>query len=184
MIPYSVAPHSFPPVFEDRVAMRRAEERDAESIFEEYASDREAVRFVTWRPPSEVRAVKEFLRSAADGWDRGDYLSWVLAEVANGRAIGMITCRLGAHGANIGYVLARRLWNRGIMTEAVSRIVSWASSQKEIYRIWAVCDVENTASVRVLEKAGMSREGLLRRWVIHPSLSSEPRDCFVYSQVK
>ena len=41
-------------------------------------------------------------------------------------------------------------------------------------------DVENTALARVLEKVGMAREGILRRYIIHPNISSEPRNCFMY----
>jgi len=42
----------------------------------------------------------------------------------------------------------------------------------------------DTASARVLEKLGMSREGVLRRWIIHPNISAEPRDCYVYAKVR
>ena len=51
-------------------------------------------------------------------------------------------------------------------------------------RVWAVCDVDNTASARVMEKIGMTREGLMRRGVLHPNSSSEPRDCWLYAKVK
>jgi len=44
--------------------------------------------------------------------------------------------------------------------------------------------VENLASARVLEKAGMHREGMLRRWSVHPNVSPEPRDCLCYAIVR
>jgi RimJ/RimL family protein N-acetyltransferase len=50
--------------------------------------------------------------------------------------------------------------------------------------VWAVTDVDNHASARVLEKIGMQREGLLRRWLVHPSLSPEPRDCWCFARVR
>jgi RimJ/RimL family protein N-acetyltransferase len=56
--------------------------------------------------------------------------------------------------------------------------------QQAIFRIWAVCDVDNAASARVMEKAGMQREGVLRRWSVHPNISAEPRDSFCYAIVK
>jgi ribosomal-protein-alanine N-acetyltransferase len=52
------------------------------------------------------------------------------------------------------------------------------------FRISGFCDIENVGSARVMEKAGLEREGVLRRWVIHPKASSEPRDCFVYAKVR
>lgn len=49
-----------------------------------------------------------------------------------------------------------------------------------VYRVWATCDTENLASVRVLEKTGLVLEGKLRRSMVRPNLSEKPRDTFVY----
>jgi RimJ/RimL family protein N-acetyltransferase len=96
----------------------------------------------------------------------------------------MIAARVDGHKWELGYVLARGYWGRGYMTEALKALVNWAVQQSEIYRVWAVCDVDNLASARVMEKAGMRREGILRRWSIHPNVSDEPRDSYCYSIVK
>jgi RimJ/RimL family protein N-acetyltransferase len=70
------------------------------------------------------------------------------------------------------------------MAEAVRPVVAWLLSQPEIYRVWAFCDLENTGSARVLEKVGMQREGVLRRWAVHPNVGDTPRDCVCFSIVK
>ena len=70
------------------------------------------------------------------------------------------------------------------MTEALLEVVDWAMRQDSIWRIGAVCDIENPASARVMEKAGLRREGILRRWIIHPNIGSEPRDCFSYAKIR
>jgi [ribosomal protein S5]-alanine N-acetyltransferase len=69
-----------------------------------------------------------------------------------------------------------------MMTEALTAAVEWALAQSEVWRIGDVCDVDNLASARVMEKAGLTREALLRRWSMHPNVSSEPRDCFSYAR--
>ena len=84
----------------------------------------------------------------------------------------------------VGYVLARPYWGKGYMTEVLCAIIEWALAQPDIFRVQAVCDVENIASARVMEKAGMTREGTLRRYVSHPNLSNEPRDAYIYAAVK
>ena len=66
------------------------------------------------------------------------------------------------------------------MTEALTAVTVWALSQPSVFRIGAVCDVDNIGSARVLEKSGFVREGLLRRWLVHPNISDEPRDCYSY----
>jgi Acetyltransferase (GNAT) domain len=70
------------------------------------------------------------------------------------------------------------------MTEVLAEVVNWALRQPSAFRIGAVCDVENIGSARVMEKAGLVREGLLRRWLIHPNVGNEPRDCFSYARVR
>ena len=69
-------------------------------------------------------------------------------------------------------------------TSAVRYVVAWALAQPSLFRVWAFCDVENPASARVMEKAGLLREGLLRRWHVCPTISLEPRDCLIYAKVR
>jgi RimJ/RimL family protein N-acetyltransferase len=96
----------------------------------------------------------------------------------------VLEARAKQHSVDIGYVLAPHLWRRGLMGEAVRGLVHWAMNHPEVYRIWAVCDVENIASARLLESAGMQLEGRLRRWLVHPNMSESPRDCLCYAAVK
>jgi RimJ/RimL family protein N-acetyltransferase len=81
------------------------------------------------------------------------------------------------HRLDCGYVLARPWWRQGLMTEVLTEVTVWALRQPSVFRIGAVCDFENIGSARVLEKSGFIREGLLRRWLLHPNISDEPRDC-------
>ena len=52
------------------------------------------------------------------------------------------------------------------MTEALKVLIGWALKQKAIHRVWAVCDIDNIASARVMEKVGMQREGILNNLLI------------------
>lgn len=68
--------------------------------------------------------------------------------------------------AEIGYWLGESLWNRGIMTAAVRAVTEHGFAQFSLTRVFAVPLLSNTASHRVLEKAGYVREGVLRRSAI------------------
>ena len=96
----------------------------------------------------------------------------------------MVGLRIHEFKADIGYCLGRQFWGNGFVTEAVTPIVGWALAQPEIFRVWAMCDVDNSASARVLEKVGMKREGIMRRSQMHPGVSNEPRDSYCYAIVK
>jgi RimJ/RimL family protein N-acetyltransferase len=167
-----------------RLVLRRPRLSDADDIFDNYAADLEVTHYLTWRPYKEKSEVAPFLQSRLDRWDSGEEFSWAITRTDEDRVIGMIACRVREHAADIGYVLSRRYWGRGYVTEAAKAISDWAGNLETVYRVWAVCDVDNKASARVLEKVGMQREGILRRYILHPNISSEPRDCLVYSKIR
>jgi [ribosomal protein S5]-alanine N-acetyltransferase len=177
---YSVPPEV---IRAGRVVLRRVRPSDAEGIFEEYAGDADVTRYLTWRPHNSVSSVAEFIAVLCDKWESGRAYAWVIT-IDGDRACGMISARVHAHMVEIGYALAKRHWGNGYMSEAISGVAEWALTQPSLYRIWASCDIENVASARALEKAGFRREGVLHRWIVHPNISSEPRDSFVYARVK
>jgi len=172
-----------------RLRLRPPRVDDAPDVFE-YASDPEVTRFLAFRRHEVVGTVEEFLRAltAAAAPDRG---TWALTETGSDRLIGMLEIRIRketfvpdiARG-DLGYVLGKRFWGRGYMVEALRLVVDWALSRPSIHRVGAVCDVENTGSWRVLEKLGMRREGILRKWTVLPNVSPIPRDCYSYSIVR
>jgi RimJ/RimL family protein N-acetyltransferase len=167
-----------------RLYMRRPILGDADHIFCEYATDPEVTRYLTWSPHQSIEDTRAFLRAATQRWEEGAAYDWVICPRDEGKVVGMVGCRVAGHKAELGYVLARRLWGQGIMPEAAAAIMHWAIAQPAIRRVWAVCDVGNLASARVLEKIGMQPEGILRHWLIRPSHPDEPRDCLVYSIVR
>ncbi len=179
------SPEAPPPVLvTPRLRLRPADAGDAPAIFEGYAQDPEVTRYLVWRPHRSIEETHAYLARCAEGWASETEYTWALVPREGGPLLGMIACRPNGHRADLGYVLARAHWGRGYMTEAVRAVVAWALGRPECHRVWAVCDVENGASARVMEKAGLEREGILRRWLIHPNRAAEPRDCLVYARVR
>ncbi len=159
---------------------------DAAAVFAAYACDPDVTRYLSWRAYDRVEPLAAFLSECAAHWEKGDgHLAWLLCLKGTDTPIGSIGMTLEGGGkAMFGYVLARRFWQHGFAAEALTHLVEWALAQPTIFRAWAYCDAENTASVRVMEKAGLVREGILRRWQICPLLSPEPRDCICCAKVK
>ena len=80
--------------------------------------------------------------------------------------VGMIGLRLGKPTYKIGevwYKLHVREWGKGYATEALKRLIEYGFVNLLLHRIEAGCAAENIGSVRVLEKAGMKREGMRRK---------------------
>jgi len=168
----------------DRLILRPPVETDARAIFDGYAQDPDVVRYLTWRPHTSVSQTLEFLSVCRAGWDTASDFTWALTLKGDDRLIGMIGLRPRGFKPDIGYALAKAYWGRGLMAEAGRAILRLAFSDPNVYRVWAVCDVDNRASSRVLEKLGMTREGVLHRWTIHPNVSDEPRDSYCYARVR
>jgi [ribosomal protein S5]-alanine N-acetyltransferase len=93
-----------------------------------------------------------------------------LAIEVESQAVGGISLRLHDDvervAAEIGYWLGRAFWNRGVMTAALRAMTQYGFERFSLTRIYAVPFAANSASQRVLEKAGYLREGLLRRSAI------------------
>jgi ribosomal-protein-alanine N-acetyltransferase len=168
----------------ERLVLRRPVADDARAIFDEYAQDADVSRYVVWRPHGDVKETTAFLARCQTGWDAGNDLSWAITLAGDDRVVGMVGARPRGHMADIGYVLARRLWGRGIVAEAARAVVETAFRDPNVYRVWAVCDVENRASARVMEKVGMTHEGVLRKWIVHPNISPYPRDVHCYARIR
>jgi ribosomal-protein-alanine N-acetyltransferase len=168
----------------ERLILRVPVETDAEQIFRVYARDREVTRFLTWTPLSELDAVQSGTARRISRHRSGTELSWIIESASTGALMGMLIARPNGLFLEFGYVLGRAFWHQGFMVEALSTVATWALTQPQIVRLWAFCDMENRTSARVLEKAGFSREGILRRWAVHPNISQEPRDCLYYAKTR
>ena len=157
---------------------------DAEPVFEAYGQDPEVTRYLIWKPYTDVEPLRDFFLNCIRNWAANVSYPYMLCLKGTDVPIGSIHMNIDNFSAGFGYVLAKPYWGQGLIPEALSYLVDWSLTQSEIYRAWAFCDVENPASMRVMEKAGMTREGILRRWHICPTINKEPRDCFVLSKVK
>jgi len=171
-----------PEVFETaRLRLRSPRREDAAIIFDSYAQDPLVTRYLVWLPHQSIETTEKFIALCIEQWANASAFAYVITQKSNARPIGMIDFRPHQHGANLGYVLAKEHWGRGITTEAARGVIARAFTQQGLYRVQAFCDVDNIPSARVLEKVGMRREGILRRYAVHPAVSTEPRDCYLYA---
>ncbi|MCE8440890.1 GNAT family N-acetyltransferase [Rhodovulum sulfidophilum] len=179
------APYRLPDEFEiDRYHLRRVNLDDAQAIFDSYATDAEVTRFLGWTPHQSVAETTAFLKIAAAEWDSGKGFPLVAFDRRQpAELVGMFHPHLIGHRVSYGYVLRASAWGKGCASEVMGWLVDHALSHPSIHRAEAFCDVEHPASARVMEKAGMVREGILRRYFRHPNISDVPRDCFIYSKV-
>ena len=156
------------PIEAERVRVRLLAESDLPALYEVNADEAvtRMLPYATWTSAAD-----------ADAWFKrmegiqatGLALQFVIADKASDRAIGtslLFRLEEGSARAELGYVLGRAWWGRGLMHEALAALLDRAFGAMALRRIEAEVDVRNTASSRVLRRLGFTREGLLRqRWV-------------------
>ncbi|MFU0506449.1 GNAT family N-acetyltransferase [Pseudaminobacter sp. NGMCC 1.201702] len=156
----------------DRITLRLPESRD----YREWAALRAESR--TFLEPWEPKwAADELGRPAwrarlmryREDYANGSSIAFFIFENASGRLVGGITIGNIRHGVaqsgQIGYWIGERFAGRGFMREALVLISHYAFDTLRLHRIEAACIPDNARSIRVLEKAGFQREGLLRSYL-------------------
>ncbi len=168
----------------ERLLLRKPVMGDAEAIFRKYAQDAETTRYLIWRPHQSIEETRQFIVRCINCWEEGSSYPWCIVKKNDNELAGMLELHPGGGSVELGYVIAPADRRNGYASEATTAVIAWALAQAEIFRVWATCDTENLPSASVLEKAGMQREGTLRRYMIHPNISDEPRDSSLYSAVR
>lgn len=166
-----------------RLVLRRITPDDLFDVFD-YASDPEVARHVSWEHHLTTEDSRQFISLVEERYARGEVSPWGMIDRARNRLIG--TCGYvswqPAHArAEIGYALARRYWGRGLMTEAVREIIRFGFDRMQLNRIEAHCLLANTASERVMQKVGMTFEGILREAML---VKGQYRDLKLYSLLR
>lgn len=147
-----------------RLILRRMDMDDAKDIFD-YGRDREVARHVLWDAYRSVSEARAYIRSMQRKYRLGEPASWCIEDRATGRVIGTIGYmwyQRDNNAAEVGYSLARDMWNKGIMTEALQRVLRYSFEEMQMHRVEAQHEVDNPASGAVMRKCGMLHEGTLR----------------------
>jgi ribosomal-protein-alanine N-acetyltransferase len=130
-------------------------------MFAAYGRDAEVAHYLTWRPHTCVADSEAVIGHFLDSWRDGCEFHWLLFRHGGSELIGATGVRREAQRLDRGYVLARRHWGYAFMAEALTAVVDWAFTEPSVFRIGALCDIDDRRSARVLERAGFEREGIL-----------------------
>jgi RimJ/RimL family protein N-acetyltransferase len=167
----------------ERLVVRMACETDLPALLEvnRDAEVTALLPYATWTSMADAEA---WYRRMTDIQASGSALQFVVASRSTGTAIG--TCLLfrfeqASARAELGYVLGRAHWGRGLMQEALGALIDCAFGAIGLRRLEAEVDPRNPASARLLGRLGFTKEGLLRqRWFS----KGEARDVEMYGLLR
>lgn len=131
--------------------------------FMAYRNDPEVARYQGWSVPYSEQDASHFVAAmrAFEQPEAGEHVQMAIEHRDSQAMIGDVMChihRRDPRQATIGYTLARPWWGQGYALEAVRALLDYLFSRRNMHRVIADCDVDNTASWRLLERIGFRRE--------------------------
>lgn len=163
-------PTELPTLETERLLLRPMRQEDAPALFAIYG-DPEVMRFAGDEPFPDEATVAVMLRSVARLLAAGESLEWAVVERSSGRLVG--TCGLhgfdeAAEAAEVGCLLARAAWGRGLMREALPALFRYAQDELGVRLLLADIDAPNLRSIRLFTALGFvhSRDVLYDRKLV------------------
>ena len=149
-----------------RLILRRFRVEDADDMYNNWASDPEVTKFLTWPTHESVEITRELLKNWVSKYEDDTYFNWVMEDIETGNAIGNISAISfdeKTEAAEIGYCMSRAYWGQELMPEALKAVMDYLFDEVGVNRVAACHDSNNPKSGRVMDKAGMKLEGTLRQ---------------------
>lgn len=173
----------FPILSTSRLILRALRPSDLNDLYE-YASDPQIDQYVPWDHYKNFEEARENLNEFLEEYEKDGLGAWGIEHRADRKLIGIINTSIPHRvhrRVEVGYTIAHAHWGQGLATEALQALIHFGFEKMELLRIEAVILPQNTASARVLLKAGMQFEGLLRHYQVW---KGQPRDLQMYAIVK
>lgn len=165
-----------------RLILRRFKIEDAKQMFNNWASDSDVTKYLSWAVHRDKSETEKIIGEWVLEYLNAKNYNWCIAFKETGEAIGGISVVKmfeDQECCDIGYVLSKKFWNKGIMTEALHAVLKYLFEKVKFHRIQLRHDVNNIASGKVMLKNGLKREGILRECEKSPQ--GNWRDMVIYS---
>lgn len=141
-----------------RLILRKIRLDDAKDMFNNWATNPNVTKYVTWDVHSSIEVTKTFIQSVVDGYDNLDNYHWAIELKSLNQIIGTISIvRMNKEleEVEIGYCLGEKWWNQGIITEALKKVIEFLFNEVDVKVIIASYIKDNVASGKVMIKNGM-----------------------------
>ncbi|MGM7684752.1 GNAT family N-acetyltransferase [Cytobacillus sp. Hm23] len=174
---------NLPTLETERLILRKITLDDVEHIYS-YGSNEEVAKYVTWDAHKSLSDTKAFVDFALCQYENKNVAPWGIEYKEDGKLIGtadFILWQPNHNRAEIGYVLSPAYWGKGIATEAAKEIITFGFNHMDLVRIQARCFIDNIGSERVMQKLGMTFEGIIRKGML---AKDKHRDIKMYSILK
>ena len=150
----------------DRLILRPFKIEDAEEVFNNWASDDEVTKYLTWPTHSSVEMSRSYMEFCINGYNEKNVYQWGMELKNSHELIGNISVVKiidEIDSVELGWVIGRKWWGNGYTAEVAERLLEFFFTEVSVNRICAGHDIDNPNSGRVMQKIGMKYEGTLRQ---------------------
>lgn len=148
-----------------RLILRPFMIEDAPAVFETWASDPEATKYMSWQTHHSLADSQGYMAFVQEMYEKKNGGDWAVTLKATGKPIGS----LGAYienervkSVNCGYIIGKPYWRQGYTSEAFRAVIDYLFRKTEVLRIEAYHDIRNIGSGAVMRKCGLTYEGTSR----------------------
>ncbi|MGD6957389.1 GNAT family N-acetyltransferase [Rossellomorea aquimaris] len=170
-----------PAIETDRLILRRMCLDDTQSVFDHWISDERITDNRVSPSHKTVAETKVRVEKIVSGYDSNDFCYWGIELKYGGDLIGEIDLYdfdQSTGNCEVSYSLGYDWWNKGYGTEALQAVVEFAFIHMNAHKLTAAHNTDNPASGRIMEKAGMKQEGIIRHMIRNSK--GQYKDCAVY----
>lgn len=173
----------FPVLETDRLILRQVTNDDAKSLLT-YFSDTDVMRYYGLEPFKSIDDALDEILWYKSIFEKRTGIRWGISLKGSDKIIG--SCgffnRAVEHSrTEIGYELSKEYWGKGIAGEALESVVKYGFQNLQLERIEALVEPANLASLKLLDRIGFEKEGLLRHYEF---TCGKFDDLYIYSILK
>ena len=169
----------------DRLILRKFNENDYKGMFDNWASDEQVTKYVSFNPHKNYDETKEIIDEWINDYNNGSY-NWVVELKDSHEIIGnisVIEMSKKHNNCELGYVFGSKFWGNGYASETLKRVLQFLLLECDFHLVEAKHHASNPASGRVMEKAGMKKDGILRERRVNKIIDGYD-DLVIYSMIK
>ncbi len=146
----------------ERLILRRFRESDDKDMFNNWASDDDVTKFLTWPAHSSIEVSRYILESWIKNYSDTKYYQWCI-ELKRGKkaigSIGVVDYNEAASSVEIGYCIGHKYWHKGYTSEALAALIDFFFNEVGMNRVSSRHDPNNPNSGKVMKKCGLLYEG-------------------------
>ncbi len=156
--------NSFPTLRTERLILREITLNDAEDFFV-LRKNKEAMKYIDKPLHKSVSETQELIQKIIDDIKNNETIAWAISLKGNQKLIGTIgyhRIQKEHHRGEIGYMISPEYWNKGLVSEALVKVLEYGFTQMKFHSIEGVINPNNLISAKLLKKFGFIKEAYFK----------------------